>query len=331
MKITIFKSLYDIDQHHELNLTWPEIAERLATYTTLLRKENASLFGPFSLKTLLEPCELHNDGIPRYTAHRCTLCISEISLLVFDADKGEPGETERLLEEDDIARHWYSSYNHSPDKSAYRLVLPLVTPITDLNIYKMFRKDILEKYKIPANEKECSGPSHTYFLPSNSGKHYPHYWTAGHCFLKPPEIKIKTRSIKPANKPAKFPGQESLSTSNYRKKLTKLVTRLQETSPEKSQWLDSLLFGVSIAPDGNRYTSTLRLTGMLAWRYPEMSEQVLEDLFEGSLSVMKKAGSKLTMDKIHRFFSSAARRRELAEQQQDLEWQDRLEIACSNQ
>lgn len=323
--ISLWSGLYSIDAPETKDYTWDELVALLSVHTRPRKKDLAPGFGPYKTRAPWAPCFKHRDGKPRPEAHRCDDCIDVMTLLVFDVDQGSTEQVlacDGRLEQAGLRRHWYSTFSHTETKPSFRLVVPLASPITP-DDFLYIRSHFIRTFDVPANVKQCSGSSHFYFLPScllaatpvvftGHGEDYDAAPTLAarmlptHTIAPPPDLS----QWAPPRRPTQ-PRTDNIAPTvgELRDSLKNKYERLARKPADysKAVLLGRVLDGVALAPHGERNTSALIVTGIMAYAVPDATLDDLMELFEPCLKATQAEGSSLTAEKVERMFASAMR------------------------
>lgn len=317
LRLTLWGSLYNIDDPREVEEAWPEVISRLSHHFTLSRKEHGSGFGPYFLQMPGKACARHQDAKPRPGAHRCDSCVENVTLAVYDADTGTRAQvqrTESLLTQAHIARLWYSTFSHTLAKPSYRLVIPLARPVPGV-LWQDFRYSLLKRFEIPADPLKCTGLSHFYFLPACPQGSTPEVWHEEGAFLEPESIpdvaRRQTVSFADTSGFNWEPPQETgepVDMDALQAELKRRATLLARKGEHgKATALRRLLKGEPLAEKGERNSVTFRVAGMLPWTISGHPLSSYRLIMRESVEAMAKAGSSLTLEKVERMLLTAMR------------------------
>lgn len=309
---TRFPSVTATDQPQRIETTWEEFVGSLQ-HQRLADKLAAPMFGPY---VLVGP-RREDAGV------KC------LTMAVFDVDQGtalDIAECDRRLEHLGIERVWYSSHSHTPGiHEAFRLILPLAHPL-DPRTWKAYRSALLEKFKIPADPKKCSGISHAYFLPSCPVSGEPIFRRCSGrevdlVVATPPQTsRLRPLAASPGinvdSRGATQPFDLTNVLNGLRQKVWGLSRRKSPTDKEKAALLQKLLAGEQLAKHGSRDDTTSKVAGMLAWSFPEEPVEVLCAVMRPSVDAMIADGSKVTQGKVERMLLSSRAKYEEEQQRQ---------------
>lgn len=320
---TRWPSMYEIDAFESATETWEKFTDTFSVHRRVRRKDLSFGFGPYHLVEPRGVCIKHRDGKPRHLPHRCDRCVREISMLVFDADETVPEEsfhhTDSLLEQDGVARLWYSSYSYQPNKPTFRLVIPISRPVF-VEHYHLLRLKALSRYEIPADARKCSGKSHYYHAPSCPP------WASPVVSVgagQPADVqKLGVHAPTPFRKKAPIPVFETFEWQPpeeptepvdlgpllevLRNRINKL--KRSEGGHTKAHYVERCLAGEPIAEKGSRNQAAFILAGIIAYAVPsETSIGTMLHIMRPSVEAMIRAGSKLTLEKVERMLLTASR------------------------
>lgn len=322
LHVTLWPSLYDTNAPTPWSGTWADLTQALSVHTRIARKEDSAGFGPYLIQAPAVTCRRHADLQPRTHAHRCDLCVKEMTLLVFDADQGDlqaVQECDRRLASAGLACLWYSTYSYAPDrpKAPFRLVVPLARPVAP-EAYRAVREDFIRTYAVPADPSQCSGKSHYYHLPSCPPDGQPVSWAHEGRAYEPPAV---LRHATPARAPVSTDGWEPPPEptepvdvepllETLRARARSLKRRLKASERGKGELLRRCLDGEPLAEHGSRDTATFRVAGMLPFLLPaETPLSVYQHIMRPSVDAMIAAGSSLTHEKVERALLTSMRNR----------------------
>lgn len=332
IRYTLWESLFDIDRPTEVAETWQQLTQRFSQHRRLVRKNQATGFGPYRLGLPPTRCYAHKDGQPRDYPHRCDDCVTELTLLVYDADAGNQlavDACDAKLASDGIARLWYTSFSHgmrsaTDDKVSYRLIIPIDQPVAP-ELWAKFRSSVLYRYGIPADPKQCSGKSHFYFVPScpdwatpairvGDGRALP---VTEHLRYAKPEVGEAKRALRivddyvaPDDPPATDPDWGALRT-RLQRHTDKLVRN--SATKDKARWMTNLLAGKALDEHGRRNYALLAVAGILAYVLPGEALSTYCKLLEPSMEAMIAAGTSNTWGDVERMLLSAMRCKYIAD------------------
>jgi hypothetical protein len=309
---TLWPSLYDRVHPTALEETWPEIVKRFSSHTAYRNKFDAPGFGPYRLVPPGKPCVRHG-GLT--VPHRCNGCVPAVTLAVFDVDRGAAAEVaacDDRLGLADIARLWFTTWSYRPfaERAAYRLVIPLTTPVP-AEAWAFVRESILEHYQIPADVNTSSGVSHFYFGPSCPD---PALGVISADGTKPLDVAALI-----AHAPKRLVEDLDdfleeiddavpdgpVDLAPVRTAVERRIRGLARREPEKAEWLRRILAGEPIAEHGSRNASTMKACGALASAAPEASLAALRVLIRPSVDAMIAAGSvRVTHEAVDRWLAS---------------------------
>jgi len=287
---------------------WDAVCKYFTLRQVVLDKMHACGFGPYELKNITGP--RHNDNV------------LHVTMAVFDADAGPIEPCLEKLDQANIAWLAYTTWSHTPEKSCWRLAIPLATPCLPAN-WGTLRLALLKAFVIPADPAQCSGVSHFYFRPS-----HPPLRDAVPAELRRSRgdgyLDSGAYSIPPAKEapvveasPAKLGCAVSpfvLQAPPPQARLGEVVDphtivlqRLAAYPEPKHGWLKAVASGTCIAPHGFRNTAMARTVASLVWMLSPFGvtpEQVLI-LVEPCLKATQNAGSKLTSAAVERMIRSS--------------------------
>lgn len=314
--LTIWPSLFGhkaqdpcVCQPQRKDLTLPELATLLTTHITLEDKLQGQGFGPYTLR-------------PGAT-HREDRSIQAMTLAVFDVDVNATFEavllTRSLLRAEGLAQVWYSTYNHGPDTPSHRLVIPLERPM-DPTGWPEFRRQLLTRYKVPADPTKCSGRSHFYFLPAHRIGATPEAWSEGGRALVPPDTapaQVPTFApgfrYEPPPEPTQPVDLEPLR-ERLRERMRSLRTSTDPKQKQKGTWLQRAIDGEPLDGHGSRDEAATVTCAVMVWALPENTPaSVIRHLVRPSIEAMIAAGSTLTLEAIDRKIRTAMEKRAVHE------------------
>lgn len=311
LSYTLWPSIYDIDSHVPVREEWPAFVARFSTHTAYPRKEAAPGFGPYRLGPPPNPCHKH-PGAARLEAHRCTACVRELHLAVFDVDVGTVGEVERCssyLRQSNLAHLWFTTWSYKPDadRPSLRLVIPFAVPVPEY-AWDTVRTRLFRALAIPADPNKCSGTSHFYYAPACPTERLGDAWVDVE-LGDPYDATALLRTV-PKRRPPVFtvapPAEGSAGTNDVRTAVERAVRRwsgahVGPDKKEKARVLQAALAGAALADHGSRNETTWRIAGTIASLVPEASTEALVAFLAPSLVKMVEAGSSLTADDLERF------------------------------
>lgn len=320
---TEYSSLYDIDRAVDRSMSREEFVDYFSTHLRLEKKFDGPGFGPYTLKSLDEPCYAHKDRMGRTFPHRCDSCVESISFVCFDVDKGtltDIAECDALLDKEGLARIWYTSYSYTPEKEIppFRLIIFLTAPIQP-EYWSQARKSIAARFKVPCDIKQCSGLSHFYFLPACPVDAEPYFdYRPGAALdiatvpmvkdMTAPRPRVSLDNWEPPEEPLEGTRIDLDDLKNkLRSRQKKMASSTDENNKEKGLILKKILAGEALAEHGNRNNSMSLACGIVAWALPGQPLSVLMLILRPSLQVMQAAGSSLTEDEVERMTLSAMR------------------------
>lgn len=324
IRYTLWPSLTDIDHPTTVEETWDALVRRFSTHTPLPSKEASSGFGPYVTHAPASPCVKHKSGPIRTGPHRCNACVSEVTLLVCDADQARSMDEvlacDARLADAGLARHWYSSFSfHPATRPAFRLILPLERPVAAAH-WKDFRAEFLARYGIPADPKSSSSVSHYYHAPSRRPD-----WSepvvltgGGNPVPVPAQSAPTSRRLMPEPRAVDLgeyePPEEPTEPVNVVPLLEELRARLSRMKRNpaqeyKARLLERCLAGEELETHGARNEATLILTGVVAYAIPDQPLSVYRHILAPSVEAMIAAGSTLTWDEVERMLLTAMRAR----------------------
>lgn len=303
---TRFPHVTDIYSPQDVTQSWEDFVAAFSEHEEMEEKDDAGVFGPYTLKVPEKPCK-HRPGVE----HRCDHSVAQITLAVFDADQGTEDDMGMCLLRLNAAGFAYmavSSHSYPLNKEGkvpYRIIVPLETPL-DKYSWKSFREELIKTYGIPADLAKCSGWSHLYFLPTcRPGADRDVYVASGH-LLDPTTVPHTTDRkellVEAAMTDWKAVEQEEgpVDLTEIRRKLLNeaggLVRRKNPMDVQKGEWLQRCLRGEAIAEHGSRDEATMRVAGMLAWRLPDLSHKAIFAIMVESVRAMQAAGSRKVTD-----------------------------------
>lgn len=330
--LTLWDNLYDIDRYTPWSGSWEDLVKRFGTHLPTPKKNQAPGFGPYSLQPSPVPCYKHTDGVPRSSPHRCDASVHEMSVLVFDVDQGTQEQVaacDDRLAAAGLARLWYSTFSFGtprppdgPVRVPFRLIVPLAAPLHPAH-YARVRTVFLARFDIPADEKQCSGKSHFYFMPSTPlrPKHQPvvdwsdgAYFDASSLVVNRPEPAPARQVELPANwaprrRPRATPTTDDGIVADYRTRLERKFDNLARRRGDetKADYLRRCLDGRVLAQSGSRNTAALVTSGVLVFALPDASVEDIQEILRPSLEAMQQAGSKLTAETLERMIVDSQR------------------------
>ena len=319
ISFTEYSSLYDIDRAISREMTLEEFVEYFSVHLRLEKKFDGPGFGPYTVKSLDEPCYAHKDRMGRTEPHRCDASVLKMTLCVYDVDSGtleNIAKCDDLLEASGLARVWYTSYSYTPNKPSFRLIIFLSAPIQP-EYWSTARKSIATKFAVPCDIKQCSGLSHFYFLPSCPVDAEPYFdYRPGAALdisavpmvkdMTAPRPRVSLDNWEPPEEPSEGTRIDLDDLKNkLRTRQRKMAGSSDERNKEKGALLKKILDGAALAEHGNRNNAMSLACGIVAWALPGTPLSVLMLLLRPSLQVMQADGSSLTEDEVERMTLSA--------------------------
>lgn len=304
---TAYRSLYDIDACVPVEESWSDLCARFSTHQVFEKKERAPGFGPYRLRVPHIPCSKHKDYVVREGPHRCDESVLESQLLVFDVDTGGTALVEGVKERikaAGLAQHWYTTWSWFPKPltefhpSTWRLIIPLTSPVPARDLPEL-RLAVLERFKLPADPKKCSGRSHFYFVPAHPPDRSGQAETfAGEALNpvglfkpKPWEVEVPYTYT-----PVAMP-EGPVDLTPYKTTLGAAIARWSRSGVhrKKAELLSAVLEGKRLADPGSRNDTVTRVAGMIAWLLGvETPLGVLMAIIRPSLLAMQAEGSRVT-------------------------------------
>lgn len=309
--------LYKIDVSTPHLDAWSDLVERMSSFTIAAKKLTAPGFSPYSLKPPQHPCVRHKDHVVRENPHRCDACVDLVSLLVFDADLGTKAAVDEChgrIANAGYAQHWYTTHSWREDlpedaPNPWRLLIPLAEPIPGRDLPAL-RSSILHQFAIPADPKKCSGQSHFYFMPTCPKGVIPRVKTSAglplyaYDFISPTHAPVASTAItyKPVPEPT-----EPVDLTPYRTELAARTAKWARARAhkQKADYVQAIIEGAPIGGPGDRNDPMCRVTGVLAWLFPEAPMSVLMALVTPSLRAMQAEGSQVTDAEVEGMFTRA--------------------------
>ena len=310
-KITVWPSLFSIDNPLPVDLSWPEIVAQFSVHREYATKVGAPGFGPYRLQKPPLACRRH----PGMEEHRCVSSVAAVTLAVFDADSprafGAMEACDALLERAGLARHWYSTYSHSEAAPAARLLIPLERPVAP-GSWPAFRGALIRRYGIPALPEACSGASHFYHSPScpPGGLAEAWFFSAGGGEIEPPASAPREATpyelgpVALPEEPAGGAGAAAVAEAHralaIRERALRKAGRL-----EQAEWARRVGAGEALAERGARNVTTTRVCMALAHYLPGYSVGTLRALLQPAVVAMVAEGSSITEEQVEQMLSSA--------------------------
>jgi hypothetical protein len=312
---TLWPSLYDTKNPQSVTESWEEIVHRFAQHLASPSKDLAPGFGPYQLYP--------------HQYRRRDEDVMHVTLATFDVDTplsthtspshwGMDKDVERCMDRlEDYQQLWYNTYSDSPQKTSFRLVLPLAQPCKPA-LWPALRLQLLEKFRIPADPKKCSGASHFYYMPSRPTEAERSYSPFSWGQVSGKILEYSTATLTPAKGfkqhatgPVSLPPEptQPVNLMDIKAKLQKRYLSLSHKASrqdrEKATLLKLLLEGAPLAKHGSRNESTARTAGVLAWCCPEYSVGTLMAIMRPSVDAMIEEGSSLTYSEVERMLASS--------------------------
>lgn len=295
--------------------TWDVFTKSLI-HQRLPDKRSAPGFGPYECVPSLRPCQhAPTKGAP---PHRCDACVAALTMAVFDADAGDERDVWRCsdaLRADGVAHVLYSSFSYSPTKAAFRLVVPLSTPVPS-GAWGPFRSAVISRYQIPCVESQCCAPSHFYYRPSCPPDAEPVIVVEPGAPLDVSQFPLVVVDEPLAaavvgdfewpTDTKTDPDEEEANRS-----ILKRIRSLRQGSiydRRKAVWLGRLLDGKALDEPGLMHDASLRTTGVLAWLFPYASRAFFERLLTPSIEAMAEVGAKNAHVNVFGMLESALRK-----------------------
>lgn len=278
---------------------WASAINQFLQHFRVEDKFQSAGFGPYKL----EP------GATR----RADEFVECMTLAVFDADQGTDSDitnTGQLLDEAGLSYACYSTFSY-PEKSAYRIVVPLSHPLPP-HLWAGVRETMIDQFKIPAHKQQCKGVSHFYFYPSARPNASVRSWgRVGHSYIwtppeliTPPKRIVVSVSFSPPDDPTT---PEDLAPLLAR--IEKRATYLEQVDPDKAVLLRKLLAGYELGSHGERNTNALRVAGMLGWMFTNTALSTLKRIMAPSVDKMIEQGSKITWQTVESMLLRGMRKR----------------------
>ena len=311
---TYWGGLTDTTNPTKCRSSWEQLFDLFSKHLPYEKKEIAPGFGPYKLKA--------------YPSDRKNANVESISMAVFDAD--QPGGlelTKKELERWGINYACYSTWSY-PEKLAFRLVIPFDHALQP-EAWEQVRLDMIKEFKIPAHPKQCGGLSHFYYLPSRKfGSEDETFGEKSKAFYRP-LYDSKTLSRPKAKPPVNFfLPEEPESAEDLAPYREKIERRIKASPPDRAALLTKVISGAPLEEHGNRNNTATRVTGMLAWLFPDAPLSSLKRILEPSVNAMIEAGSKLTWPKVESMLVRAMEARARKEAELDelvKEWDQSLD------
>ena len=287
--------------------TWDELCDLLSKHTPTDDKQSVPLIGPYTL----------------WSGHRKDESVREVTMAVFDFDffNGRDPyaalvETQTLLSEAGIAQHWYSTYSHSENHHAWRLLMPLEQPIPPMQ-WPSTRKTLLDRFCIAADPSKCGAASHAYFFPSHPIGAEGQFITipggpVPPSMCSPPQLVIPKPTVDLSDwSPPEGTPADPETLAAYRKKLHNRLAKLRAKEDVRAQWLSNTLACEPIADHGERNPATARVAAMIVFALPEdATVDSIYEIMRPSVERMIGRGSKLTESSVRRMIVTAMAKRE---------------------
>ncbi len=265
--------------------TWEDTVSRCSEFPIHPSKDHLSCFGAYRLCAPAGPCPKpsHPKGLP----HRCKMCVAELSMAVFDADKGDAAEVEACRAALRGVKHlWYSSHSYVPgNKHKYRLIIPLVRSVPH-HAWWNYRAALITRFRIPCDDKSKDTP-HLYKLPHRPTAESPTFFAAEEGEeLDPGEFATRPELLLPPVKRAPRPEQDG-DLERLRAKVEDRIKVLEKRGNTKLVGLLRLvLAGEPLAEDGGRHDALTSTCMALVYADPDASTELYEDLLRPSVDAM---------------------------------------------
>ncbi len=350
MRITLWKSAFDFSEPESLTLAPNELESMLSAHISTPVKNSVKTFSPYKLTSNATG---RNDASVQY-----------VSGLVFDVDTFPKDFTSdqklasisacrAALSTDDIAQYWYTSHSHDPATGdhRWRLVIPLRSSI-EPESFKPTRLAILNKYQIPADPKTSQSVSHSYFLPSRDPSRPCSVWfdyQGRHALIPPtvfPDAPKRALDFDAVEFPPEPTGPVDLTplreaiarristltraetVASFKDQITgKLL--IQRQSSQRKEYLQNLLDGKPLAPDGSRRNAMRSVTWELIWILPhDTSVGTIVHLLEPCIEAMRRQGSKVDEHETERLVRSAMLKAGAERIQRQKAWESLLNQFC---
>lgn len=278
---------------------WEAFVHRFSQHVRYATKEEAKGFSPYTFAADIY-CPKHGEG-----PHRCDSAVGQMTLAVFDADAGPIADCRAELDRQGIAYLFYSTYNHAPpEKSAFRLVLPISEPIHPGN-WPTFRDQALRRYRVPSTQASSSGRSHFHYIPSCPEGATPEvYVGTGHPVdvkaFALPDLSEAPKALRDWT-PAEFTGPLEVAplVEEIRATITRWLRGSDPNNREKAHRLKLVLEGAPLAGPKERNNTLLSVSGTLAWLLPLTTPpQMIVHILRPSFDAMVAEGSRVTEEEL---------------------------------
>ncbi len=295
--------------------SWKGLIHHFSVDRPIVSKSENNGFGPYALTAPEEPC-LRHGLVPIDTPHRCDACVREVTLAVFDMDRGTHEDvaacTDRL-EAEGVSHFVYSTHSYRPeqDRPALRLVVQLDKPVPSAR-WKTWRLGFMLRFSIPADKDKCQAPSHFYYAPAHPPGVVPVFVSFEGRPFPTDEIPTKETSYIAANPTpevgADFAPMPPEKLEEWRRLLEKKARRLAKGRPEereKGEILRRLLAGEALAEHGHRNQTSTRAAALILAAWHEGTVGGALEIMRPSLEAMRAEGSKLDEGTLGRQLASA--------------------------
>ncbi len=249
---TLWPTLYDTTTPTTVTEPWPDIVSRLSVHARTPTKGAGSGLGPY---TLLPGAQTRTDA-----------SVAAVTLAVFDVDVGTPADIDTcrgLLADVGVAQHWYTTWSHSPERPAWRLVIPLAVPVSPSR-WPSARRWALSRFGIPADADKCSSPGHFYFLPACAPDAIPELFTRAGNPLAVPLLPGTQRRIRPLEIDDDAPCTPE-DVAQVRAAIESRHHAMLRNLDPRAVYLERALAGLELAPHGGRDLAIRTLTGVVAY------------------------------------------------------------------
>jgi hypothetical protein len=349
MRLTIWKARDDFSDPVSLTLTPPELEELFSRHVVIANKEHVKLFGAYSLKDNAQG--------------RRDASVQSVTAMVFDVDTFPKGYTSAQSEEHiarcrkllaDVPQFWYTTHSHNPpNKYSWRLVIPLRKSVQPEH-YKDIRLMLLKQYDIPADPATSQAPSQAYYLPSRHPDRASSTWFSykGLALLEPPTPSPSLTISRPDLKfySVDFPPEptEPVDLTPLRERIRARISTLtraetvssfkddttgklllQRQSSQRKEYLQNVLDGKPLAPDGQRRNAMRSVTWELVWILPHgTSVGTIVHILEPSIEAMRHQGSKVDEHETERLVRGAMLKAGAERVQRQKSWESLLDQFC---